>query len=132
MKNKKKAFGFGGNESVFSVDGARSPIRIKAGDSLRFTIKVSAMMDPSMMLKLYSFELQKDSREAVISNQSRSGKDKGEKAEMGFDVQKIGEDLYIVIPPRLVPGEYGFMDMMMAKRSGFNMSYTFFSFGIDP
>jgi hypothetical protein len=133
MKNKMKVFGFGSNETAIRVEADRSPIRIRVADTLRFAIKLGAMMDPSMTLKLYRFEPQKGGREAVISNQSRSGKGSSDKNQLLFDIQKIGNDSYYVIPPgNLGAGEYGFMNVMMMKGSGFNMSYTFFAFGIDP
>jgi len=133
MKNKTKALGFGGSETVFRMEGERSPVRVRAADTLRFAVRLGSMMDPSMTLKLYRFESQKDGREAVISNQSRFGKAKNDKNELAFDIQKLGSDSYFILPPaRLAPGEYGFMNVMMMKGSGYNMSYTFFTFGVDP
>jgi hypothetical protein len=46
-----------------------------------------------------------------------------------------GADVFILIPSaRLAPGEYGFMNKMQMNGNGggTNMSYTFYTFGIDP
>jgi hypothetical protein len=134
MKAKMKALGFGGGGSAYVLQGARSPIRIKAADNMRFAVKLSGMADPSMMIKLYQLDPQKKTREAVISSQGGMF-NKSSKTNSGIDynVQKSGADVYILLPTtRLAPGEYGFMNMMQATSSGTQISYAFFTFGIDP
>ncbi|HMH24069.1 MAG TPA: hypothetical protein VK563_19935 [Puia sp.] len=136
VQTKMKALGFGGSESIYSLDGSRSTIRIRAADTLRFALKTGTMMDdPSRMIRLYWFDSKKGSRETILSSQGRfsAGKSKPNKNEIAFDVQKSGNDVYLFIPSaRLAPGEYGFMNVMMMKNTGTNMSYTFSAFGIDP
>ena len=49
-----------------------------------------------------------------------------------FKVQKSGKDIYMIMPATpLKPGEYGFMNMMMATGSGRNINHTVFAFGIE-
>jgi hypothetical protein len=119
----------------YTMDGGRSALRIRTGDSLRFMIKmVSAMGDPSTLIQLYRFDSKKDSRQAVTGSQSRFGGSKESKVQVSFDVQKSGTDVFILIPStRLAPGEYGFMNSMAMNRSGMtSVTYTFYTFGIDP
>lgn len=134
MKPKMKALGFGGGGSAYVLQGARSPVRIRAADNMRFAVKLSGMADPSTMIKLYQLDPQKKTREAVISSSggmfSKSSRTNG---GIEFNVQKSGADVYILLPTtRLAPGEYGFMNWMQATSSGTQISYTFFTFGIDP
>ena len=124
IKNKRVYFGGGGGMN-YVVDGPRAGVRIKAGSNARFAVKLSGMMDPSQLIKLYRFDAQKKTREASASQ--------GNKNMIDYNVQKSGADVYILIPTsQLAPGEYGFQNMMMMNGAGStNMSYTFFAFGID-
>jgi hypothetical protein len=137
METKAKAMGFGGTQMGYTMDGGKSPLRIRSADTLRFAVKPGSggMMDPSTMYKLYKFESKKDSRQAIISNQSRfGGGSSGPRNQISLDVQKSGTDVFILIPSaRLAPGEYGFMNMMSGSEGGMGMkmSYTFYTFGID-
>jgi len=131
--SKTKALGFGGGESGYAIKGERSPVRVKAGDHLRFAVKL-AMADPSMTIKLYRFDIRKGGREAVLNSSGGpySRGNKNNTSEISLNVQKSGQDLYIILPaPGLAPGEYGFLNMMMARQSGYNISYTVFAFGVD-
>ena len=133
MENKMKAMGFGGSQMGYTMDGGKAALRIKAGDSLRFVVKMVTMGDPSSMLQLLRFESKKDSRQAVMSTQSRFGGNKDHKNQVSFDIQRSATDVFILIPSsRLTPGEYGFMNQMMMKQSGTSVMYTFYTFGIDP
>jgi len=133
MENKMKAMGLGGSQMGYTMDGSKAALRIKAGDSLRFVVKMVTMGDPSSMLQLLRFESKKDSRQSLMSSQSRFGGNKNPKNQVSFDVQRSGTDVFILIPsPRLTPGEYGFMNQMQMKQSGMSVTYTFYTFGIDP
>lgn len=126
IKNKVKALSFGGGETGYIMEGARSATRIRAGNDLRFAIKMNMMMgDPTMMIKLYRFDSKKGSRESLIGRQGST--------EITLNAQKSGNDVFILSPVTKLPaGEYGFMNMMSMKGAGSkNMSYTFFTFGID-
>jgi hypothetical protein len=135
MENKMKALGFGGNQMGYTMDGEKSALRIRAADTLRFAVRSGSggMMDPSSMFQLYKFESKKGSRQAVMSNTSRFGGNKDPKNQISFDVQKSGSDVFIMIPSvPLTPGEYGFQNKMQMNGGGMNMSYTFYTFAIDP
>jgi hypothetical protein len=125
-----------GREGDFIMDGEKSTLRIKAGDSIRFAVKIAmTMMDPSMMIKLYKFESKKGSRVAIVSNQGgkNNKKNSGYANEINFNVQKESDDFILIPAARLGPGEYGFLNMMLmnASSSGRSMSYTVFAFGVD-
>ena len=134
MKMKMKALGFGGGGSAYVMDGARSAIRIKAGNDLRFAVKLAGMIDPSSMIRLYRLNPNKKAREATLSSSGGMFNKSASTTNNGIDcnVQKSGADVYILIPAsRLAPGEYGFMNSMQMSSSGSRVSYTFFTFGID-
>lgn len=136
MESKTKGMGYGGSEGGFYMDGAKSSLRIQSGDSLRFTVKMNmAMMDPSMMMKLYKFDSKNGNREAIVSSQGgmfSGGKSKHTASEISFNILKSGSDDYIMIPAsRLLPGEYGFINMMMVNGGGRDAAYTVFAFGVD-
>ena len=136
MESKTKGMGYGGSEGGFYMDGAKSNVRIRAGDSLHFSIKMNmAMMDPSMIVKLYKFDSKNGNREAILSSQGgmfSRGKSKSTASEISFNILKSGSEDYIMMPAsRLAPGEYGFINTMMMNGSGRDMSYTVFTFGVD-
>jgi hypothetical protein len=138
MASKINALGFGGAHSGYTLDGDRSALRIRASDTLRFAFRSASngMMDPSMMFQLYKFDSKKGSRQASLGGQSRFGGNNNSKNQIAFDVQKSGTDVFILIPSaRLAAGEYGFMNRMQMSGgglAGMNMSYPFYTFGIDP
>ena len=137
MESKTKAMGYGGSEGGFYMDGAKSNVRIRSGDSIRFIVKMNmSMMDPSMMLKLYKFDSRKGNREAIVSSQGgmfSGGKSKNNSSEISFNIQKSGAEDFILVPAsRLEPGEYAFLNLMMVNGAGSrSASYTCFAFGVD-
>lgn len=136
MESKTKGMGYGGSEGGFYMDGAKSNVRIRAGDSLRFIVKMNmAMMDPSMMIKLYKFDSKNGNRQAIVSSQGgmfSGNKSKHAASEISFNILKSGSEDFIMMPAsKLQPGEYGFINMMMVNGGGRDASYTAFAFGVD-
>src|ERR1700681_4106905 len=67
MTTNANAMSFGGGEAGYTLDGERSSARIKAGDTIRFVIRMAmASIDPSMIIKLYKFDSKKGSRIANL------------------------------------------------------------------
>ncbi len=133
VKSRTKALGYGGSESGLVMDNEKSNSRIKATDTFQFAVKMNMMMaDPSMMVKLYRFTSKKGDRETILSSQPGTfAKATSTDNDFGFSVQKIGNDTFILIPDKkLIPGEYGFMNMMMSG-GGMKMAYTVFAFGVE-
>jgi hypothetical protein len=136
MKSKAKALGFGGSEGGYFIDGSKSPFRIKAADAMQFMVKLNAsMMDPTMMIKLYRFESGKSDRAAVLGGGGgmfNKKKDVGKNVEVACNIQKSGDEIFIISPAtKLTAGEYGFLNMMMVTANGSKPLYTVFAFGID-
>jgi hypothetical protein len=129
---KTNAMSFGGGEPGYTLDGERSTIRIKAGDTIQFVLRMGmASIDPSMIIRLYKFDSKKGNRYAILTNQGRGKKNTGFDG-LAFNVQKSENSIYLLIPAsKLGPGEYGFLNMMMVNGSGRNISYTVFAFGVD-
>jgi hypothetical protein len=132
MNTNANAMSFGGGEAGYTLDGERSSARIKAGDTIRFVIRMAmASIDPSMIIKLYKFDSKKGSRIANLSNRGKGKRDAGYMG-IAINVQKSENDTYLLIPAsKLAPGEYGFLNMMMVNGSGRNIGYTVFAFGVD-
>jgi len=135
MISRTKAFGYGGSEAGYSMDGEKSAVRFGSGDSIRFVVKTNgAMGDPSMMIRLYKFITRKGNREVILSSQAGPyQKRKGhESDDISFNIQQSGNDVYLIIPASaLTSGEYGFLNMMMIHGNGMKMTYTVFAFGIN-
>ena len=138
MESKTKGMGFGGSEGGFVMDGEKSTVRIKPGDTLHFAVKMAmamGMADPTIMIRLYKFEGKKGSRIAIISSQGgkySKGKNSDNTNGIYFNVQKETDEFILIPANKLAPGEYGFLNMMMVNReSSTSMSYTVFGFGID-
>lgn len=128
---------FAKQEAGLSMSYEKSPTRIKQADSLRFVIKLgSNMIDPTQMLKLYSLRPKKGNREAVLSSYQDhyyKSESKDNTAGLKFNVQKSGNDVFVIIPAmRLASGEYGFMNSMLVSGGGPHTTYTLYAFGIDP
>jgi len=131
--SKTKAFGYGGSESGFSMNGEKSPNRIKSADNMTFAVKMGGgmMMDPSMSIKLYHFNSKKGNREAIVSSYGgpyshKSSTDNPN--EVSLNLKKSGNDVYLLIPAsKLAPGEYGFLNMS----GGMNPSFTVYAFGVE-
>lgn len=135
MISRTKAFGYGGSEGGYSMEGEKSVVRFRSSDTIRFAVKLTMTMgDPSMMIRLYRFSARKGNREAILSNQPgpyQKGKSH-DKEDISFNVQQAGSDVYLIIPAsNLSPGEYGFLNMMLIHGGGMKMTYTVFAFGID-
>jgi hypothetical protein len=96
----------------------------------------STMMDPTQMLKLYSLRSKKGNREAVLSSSQDkyySTKTEDNTGGLKYNVQKSGNDVFIMIPAmRLASGEYAFMNSMLVSGGGPHTTYTLYAFGIDP
>ncbi len=137
MESKTKALGYGGSESGIVINGDKSPLRIKSGDSIRFAIKMGTiLMDPTMTIKLYRFDFRKGKREAILSTQGgpySHAKSTSNANEITLNIEKSGSDNFMMTPAsRLSPGEYGFMNMMSVKMQGSRTQiYTIYAFGVD-
>ncbi len=154
MKNKTKLGGMGGFSNAYVIEGSKSNVTIPAEETLQFIltkdgsngegtapdtvvkgINVSNMMseymDPSRNISLYKLAIEKGNRKAVM--QEGGGmfnpkmKDGAEK--ISFDVKKAKGKYIFVVPKKLRPGEYAFIDMMSGN--GMDQSFTAFCFRVE-
>lgn len=137
VRNRVKALGFGGSESLYELENERSIIRLKAADTLRFAMRMAGTFsDPSTVIKLYQLDVRKGVRVAVINSAGGTfgaSKVRSGKGELAFRLQRSSDGSFFILVPasRLTPGEYGFMNAMSLKGSGTNIAYTFYTFGVD-
>lgn len=134
FRTRTKALGYGGSEGDLIIENEKSSLRIKTTDTIRFAVKTDLpFSNPLLMIKLYHFESEKGNRKAMLSSQSGMfGNSKKVEDEISLNVQKAGDDVFLLIPDKkLTTGEYGFLNMMLINKRGMNIRYTVFTFGID-
>jgi hypothetical protein len=107
-------YGLGG-ATVYRVQGARSPVRVRQNDRVVFVVRLDSGLDPR------DFQLFRlDSRMGARQTQSSIG---GSPASLPLEIRKVSNSVYEIAPTRsLAPGEYA----VSPARS--NDSYCF---GVD-
>jgi hypothetical protein len=116
-----QAKGLMGKEAGFFLDHAKSPVRIKASPVIHFIMKVTPGTNPTSILDFAAFEIRGDQRVLITTKLTKAGTKSTTSVEkITYQVQKIGEGLYLLTATNIKPGEYllGTHDNM-------------FSFGID-
>ena len=137
MKSKTKLGGFGGYSSAYIMEGSNSKVQI-GNQQPSFVIRMDGMMmDASQMIRLYRFEKKEKNRESVISKGGMMGKGNSQNQDgIKFNVKKTDKGVYWLIPEEpLIPGEYGFINMMSPSsngggRGGATPSYAAYAFAI--
>lgn len=128
VQTKVKALGYGGAQSSTVFKGSKSPVRFKAGQDVRFVVRLNAPgIEPDSLVKLDVLKVAKDQREIVIAKAGAMGfgaKSTNGEAQRPLNFSKYGEQSMQVSPAGpLDPGEY--VITTMGGQSGF-------LFGIDP
>lgn len=128
IQTKVKAFGYGGAQSSSVFKGSKSPVRFKAGQDIRFVVRLNAPgIEPDSLVKLNVLKVAKDQREIVMAKAGAMGfgaKSTNGEAQRPLNFSKYGEQSLQVSPAGpLDPGEY--VITTMGGQSGF-------LFGIDP
>jgi hypothetical protein len=129
IKNKTKLLGYGGSSQQYVIDGDKAAVNIKSTDTCEFVMTgMSSMMDQSQMITLYSFKPGGKERIAVMQQSGgKFGKDKDNPDKISFNVKK-DDDKMIFVLPKLLPGEYGFVNMMSM---GGGRSFDVYCFHVD-
>jgi len=130
----KPAPPFGKSENGYSLKGEKSTVRIKVEDSIKFMVKSAGMTIEQSVIRLYSLRSKKGNRDAVLeSHQDMYYKSKTDDNSKGinFTVQKLGNDVYILVLNKLPSGEYAFMNLAQASGSGPHTTYAFYAFAVD-
>jgi hypothetical protein len=91
-------YGLGGG-TVYRVQGARSPVRVRQSDRVVFVVRLDSGWDPR------DFQLFRlDSRMGARQTQSSVG---GPAPSLPLEIRKVGNTVYEIAPTRgLAPGEY--------------------------
>jgi len=115
MKQKIKAFGYGGGESYYQVKGKKSNVRFKSGQKMQFVVRGSSpQMDPTTMYKLVHLDVKKKNRRFLIGKgggfmsafQEDTLYNPGEGA-VPFNAARYGKESLAISPAQpLEPGEY--------------------------
>lgn len=127
FQTKVKALGYGGAQSSTIFKGSKSPVRFKAGQDIRFIVRLNASgIEPDSLVKLNVLKVAKDQREIVMAKAGAMGfgaKSTNGEAQRPLNFSKYGEQSLQVSPAGpLEPGEY--VITSMGGQSGF-------LFGID-
>jgi hypothetical protein len=91
-------YGLGGG-TIYRVQGARSPVRVRQSDRVVFVVRLDSNWDPR------DFQLFRlDSRMGVRQTQSSVG---GSAPSLPLEIRKVSNSVYEIAPSRgLAPGEY--------------------------
>ena len=128
VQTKVKALGYGGAQSSTVFKGSKSAVRFKAGQDIRFIVRLNAAgIEPDSLVKLDVLKVVRDQREIVIAKAGAmgfGGKSTNGEAQRPLNFSKYGEQSLQASPAGpLDPGEY--VITTMGGQSGF-------LFGIDP
>lgn len=101
VKTENKVFlGFGGTKrNTVTVPGSASKVRMAAGESHEFAVKLSAGSDPSKF-QLYKLSSVDDHREVVVETTNPG--------IVPFDVAPLGASFKFITAASMLPGEYCF------------------------
>ena len=107
-----------GRSAYWQMEGPRSPVRLPRLQKMQFVVRLANGIDPNTY-KLFPLEPK------INGRRTRSGPKNGSAPqELGFDVTKLGESTYGLMPVRdLAAGEYAFSP---------TTSNNAYCFGIDP
>lgn len=156
---KVKMMGMGGMDQGYELDGEKSSVRLANGSNLVFLFypggeqtnstnpetdsmmkangmdpsmmsnPMSAMMDPSQNISLYSMKGEKGKRKALLQSMGVMGMSKKTATKYTLSIKKIKEGYYeMTVDKSLLPkGEYVFVMMNMSM----DQSCSLFAFAID-
>jgi hypothetical protein len=131
MSTKVKALGYGGMSSQYVIEGGSSAVNIPSADTIEFVVTGgNTMMDPSQMFALYPLDANKRQRSAVMM-QGKGLLGKNKKAEkISCLLKKVNDKYVLVVPVKLEPGEYAFINTMPSGGSGYDQAYDAYCFAV--
>lgn len=131
MSTKVKALGYGGMTSQYVIDGNTSSVNVPVADTTEFVVTGgNQMMDPSQMFSLYPLDANKRQRSAVMA-QGKGLLGKNKQAEkISCLLKKINDKYVLVVPARLEPGQYAFINSMPAGGSAMDRTFDAFCFSV--
>lgn len=94
-------------EAGFFMNGATSTVKIAKNSIIKFIIKVNPGIDPTSILDLVRFEIQKDKR-IFITTKSKTNGTITSFEKINYGLEKIKEGYYYLVVKDLENGEYFF------------------------
>ncbi len=129
ISTKVKALGYGGMSTQYVIEGGTSSISIAVADTTEFVVTGgNAMMDPSQMMSLYLLDACKRQRSAVMAQAKCLLVKKKEAGKISCLLNKINDKYVLVVPMKLEPGEYAFINQVGG--SGMDQSYDAYCFSV--
>ena len=131
MSTKVKALGYGGMSSQYVIEGGSSTVSIPSADTIEFVVTGgNQMMDPSQMFALYPLDANKRQRSAVMA-QGGGILGKNKKAEkISCLLKKINDKYVLVVPAKLEPCQYAFINTMPAGGGGMDQTFDAYCFAV--
>lgn len=131
ISTKVKALGYGGTSLQYVIDGNTSSVTVPVADTTEFVVTGgNMMMDPSQMFSLYLLDANKKQRSAVMS-QGGGLLSKNKKAEkISCLLKKINDKYVLVVPVKLEPGQYAFINAVPAGGSGIDQNFDAYCFTV--
>lgn len=129
ISTRVKALGYGGMSQNYVIEGGASAVTVPVADSIEFVVTGgNQMMDPSQMMTLFLLDAGKKQRTAVMAQAKGLFGKKQEAGKITCLLKKINDKYVLVVPVKLQPGQYAFINMMSA--SGADMTYDAYCFAI--
>lgn len=102
-------FGLGSAHTKMVVPGRNSSLRVRPGQSLNLIARaVDNNSDPMSVVRIFQFEVYRNSRKAIISSADVfGGINRGELKNIKFGATKFGQSSYSIKFSSLPVGEYG-------------------------
>jgi len=131
IATRVKALGYGGMSSNYVIDGNTSSVIVPVADSMEFVVTGgNQMMDPSQMMSLYLLDANKKQRTAVVAQaKGLFGKNK-EAGKITCLLKKINDKYVLVVPVKLQPGQYAFINLMGGGGGAGDISYDAYCFAV--
>lgn len=128
VSTKVKVLGLGGMSSQYVIEGNTSTVNVPVADTTEFVVTGSSnFADPSQMMSLYMLDVNKKQRSAVMAEAKYFGKNK-EAGKINCLLKKINDKYVLVVPVKLAPGQYAFINSMGG--GGMDQQYDAYCFTV--
>jgi hypothetical protein len=131
IATKMKALGYGGMSSNYVIDGNTSSVTVPVADSMEFVVTGgNQIMDPLQMMSLFLLDANKKQRTAVMSQAKGLFGKKQEAGKITCLLKKINDKYVLVVPVKLQPGQYAFINLIGGGGGGTEISYDAYCFAV--
>ena len=131
IATKMKALGYGGMSQNYVIDGSTAAVTVPTGDSIEFVVTGgNQIMDPSQMMSLFLLDAGKKQRTAVMAQAKGLFGKKQEAGKITCLLKKINDKYVLVVPVRLQPGQYAFINLMGGSGGAGEISYDAYCFTV--